>query len=134
VTAVRRRTLLDRLPAVLTVTPEHRLLSVAEMQQRFADLPQAIRHAEELAELLRADVLPRELVLPKPRLSRPLDLVEYLPGLCERGLRERDLGADLAARGRLREELAIIEASGLPGYFLTVRDIARAARKRGHTM
>jgi DNA-directed DNA polymerase III PolC len=134
VTAMRQRTLLDRLPAVLSITPEHRLLSADEMRQRFRDLPEAIGYGDRLAELLRVDVLPRELILPKPRLSRDLDLVAYLRGLCERGLRERDLGGDLAARQRLREELSIIEASSLPGYFLTVRDIARAARKRGHTM
>jgi DNA-directed DNA polymerase III PolC len=134
ITAMRQRTLLDRLPAVLAITPEHRLLSCDEMRQRFHDLPDAIAQGERLSELLRTDVLPRELVLPRPRLSRDLDLIAYLRGLCERGLRERDLGADLAARQRLREELHIIEASDLPGYFLTVRDIARAARKRSHTM
>src|SRR5262249_37679540 len=113
---------------------EHRLASVAEMNQRFRDLPEAIRNGEELAALLRSDVLPHELILPKPKMARPRNLVSYLRGLCEHGLRERDKGGDLEARDRLREELAIIEANGLPGYFLTVRDIARAARRRGHTM
>jgi DNA-directed DNA polymerase III PolC len=133
-TAVRRRTLIDRLPAVLPVTPEHRLLSEGELRRRFRDLPEAVDNTDDLALLLRSDVLPREVVLPKPKLTRPLDLTAYLRGLCERGLRDRDLGGNLEARQRLREELSIIEANNLSGYFLTVRDIARAARKRGRTM
>src|SRR5262249_22822859 len=83
---------------------------------------------------LRSDVLPRDVILPSPRLPRGLEEVRYLRLLCERGLRRRDLGDSLGARQRLREELAIVEASGLAGYFLVVRDITRHARRRGHSM
>ena len=38
ITAMRRNTLLDRVPAVLPVTPEHHLPSVAQMRQHFRDL------------------------------------------------------------------------------------------------
>src|SRR5262249_59982806 len=58
-TAVRRRTLIDRLPPVLAVTPAHHLISVAEMRRRFADLPEAVANTDALAELLSSDVLPR---------------------------------------------------------------------------
>jgi DNA-directed DNA polymerase III PolC len=133
-TAIRRRTLLDRLPAESAVTPEHHLAPVEEWQRRFRDVPQALRNGEELAEQLRSDVLPRQLILPEPRRPRGLDSVPYLRALCERGLREREVAGDLRARTRLREELGLIEEAGLAGYFLTVRDIARWARRREHTM
>jgi DNA-directed DNA polymerase III PolC len=135
VTAVRQRTLLDRLPAQLPITPEHYLVAPDELRRHFRDLPEAVRNGDVLAELLRSDVLPRDLVLPEPYLShRRGDLTKYLRHLCDRGLRQRDLSADLEARGRLCDELAIIEAANLSGYFLTVRDIARYARRRGHAM
>jgi DNA-directed DNA polymerase III PolC len=134
VTAVRQRTLLDRLPAALPVTPEHHLASADEFCCRFRDLPEAVHNGEVLAEVLRSDVLPRECVLPRPKLSRPLPPERYLRRLCERGLRRRGLEADLGARERLREELAVIEPAGLGGYFLTVRAVARHARRRGHSM
>src|SRR5262249_37803387 len=54
--------------------------------------------------------------------------------LCERGLRQRDLANPLEARRRLREELDVIEAAGLSGYFLVVRDVANHARRKGHSM
>src|SRR5262249_40725973 len=46
----------------------------------------------------------------------------------------RQLGTDLAARHRLRKELEVIDSAQLAGYFLTVRDIARYARRKGHSM
>src|SRR5262249_6595049 len=52
----------------------------------------------------------------------------------ERGLRRRGLDADPDARQRLQEELTLIEAGGLAGYFLIVRDIARYARRKNHSM
>jgi DNA polymerase-3 subunit alpha/error-prone DNA polymerase len=132
--AIQQGTLLDRLPAVLDITPDHALIPAAELRKRFADWPEAIRAGEQLADQLRSDVLPRDLVLPRPHRTQTRDLTSFLRGLCKRGLRERQCDHDAAARQRLREELAIAEEAGLSGYFLTVRDIARMARRRGHTM
>jgi DNA-directed DNA polymerase III PolC len=134
ITAVRQGLLLDQLPSRFSITPDHHLLDAAALRRRFRDLPEAVNNTDVLAEQLRSDVLPREVVLPRPHLPRSLDAVHYLHLLCERGLRRRDLGDSLGARQRLREELAIIEASDLAGYFLVVRDIARYARRKGHRM
>ncbi len=148
-TAIRQRTLLERLPATLPLTAEHHLVSPEELQRRFHDLPELVRNTDCLAELLRSDVLPHELILPEPilphnragRHASRAEMAEYLHRLCERGLRQRrnategvPYSTSIEARRRLREELAIIDAAGLPGYFLTVRDIARHARRRGHGM
>jgi DNA-directed DNA polymerase III PolC len=134
ITAVRQRTLIDRLPATLPVTPEHHLAAAEDFVRRFRDLPQAVRNGEALADVLQSNVLPHECVLPQPQLSRPLPLDRYLCRLCERGLRRRGLEADLAARERLRQELDVLVPAGLTGYFLVVRDVARHARRRGHSM
>src|SRR5262245_6598261 len=133
-TVVRRGSLVERLPARLAVTPEHCLVDEGELRRRFRDLPEAVRNTDLLAEQLRSDVLPCDVVLPPPHLPRGLEEVSYLRRLCERGLRRRDLGDDLKARERLREEMTLIESAGLSGYFLVVRDIARHARRRGHSM
>jgi DNA-directed DNA polymerase III PolC len=133
-TAVRQTTLLDQLPARLAIRPEHHLVDPHTLRQRFHDLPEAVRNTDVLAEQLRSDVLPHEVILPSPRVPRSLGALPYLRLLCERGLRRRGAGSDLAARQRLRDELAVIEAGDLAGYFLVVRDIARYARRRGHGM
>ncbi|HVS34382.1 MAG TPA: DNA polymerase III subunit alpha, partial [Gemmataceae bacterium] len=135
VTAMRRGIQLDQLPRELPLTPAHHLVGPAEFHRRFRDLPAALHNGDLLAEQLRSsDILPRDLVLPQPRLRAGLDPMHFLHRLCERGLRQRDLGVDLAARERLREELALIETAGLAGYFLVVRDITRHVRRCGHTM
>jgi DNA-directed DNA polymerase III PolC len=133
-TAARRLTLLEQLPRRLTITPEHHLVDVETFRRRFHDLPGALRNTQLLAEQLRAGVLPREVILPPPRVPRSLDATRYLEALCERGLRRREIGDSLAARQRLREELTVIEAAGLAGYFLIVRDIAMYARRKNHSM
>ena len=132
--AVRQNTLLDRLPQTLAVTPQHHLAAPDELRRRFADLPDAVDNTDALAEQLRSDVLPHDLILPPSRVPRRLDAAAFLHRLCERGLYERQLGTDLAARHRLRKELEVIDSAQLAGYFLTVRDIARYARRKGHSM
>ena len=134
VTAMRRATLLDQLPRDLPLTPDHHLVGPAEFRRRFRDLPAALRHGEDLADLLCSDVLPQERVLPEPKLRPGMECQRYLHQLCERGLRQRDRAADPEARSRLRKELAVIGTAGLVGYFLMARDIARSARRRGHTI
>jgi len=133
VSAVRQRLLLEQLPRQLPVTAEHSLVAPVELRRRFRDLPAAVAGGDALAELLRSDVLPRQLILPRP-LPAGGDLNRQLEEACERGLRQRDLGADLEARRRLCQELGILQPAGMAGYFLTVRDIAHYARQRGHTM
>jgi error-prone DNA polymerase len=132
--AVRQTILLEQLPRRLSITPEHHLVDKETFRRRFHDLPAALRNTAVLAEQLRSSVLPRAVILPPPHVPRSLDANRYLELLCERGLRRRGLGGDLAARQRLREELTIIEATNLAGYFLIVRDIARYARRKKHSM
>jgi DNA-directed DNA polymerase III PolC len=133
-TAVRRNTLLERIPQRLPITPEHHLVEEPELRRRFRDLPEAPRNALVLADRLSSDVLPRELILPEPRKRFGADSVRRLRHLCEKGLRRRPLHDAARAPQRLREELDLIEAAGLSGYFLVVRDIARHARRKGHSM
>jgi DNA-directed DNA polymerase III PolC len=132
--AVRQTTLLERLPRRLSITPEHHLVDAETFRRRFHDLPVALDNTALLAEQLRSSVLPRDVILPPPRVPRSLDANRYLELLCERGLRRREMGDNLLARQRLREELAVIEAANLAGYFLIVRDIARYARRKNHSM
>jgi DNA-directed DNA polymerase III PolC len=136
--AIRYRKMVARLPKRLGVTPAHYLLSAAEVWHRFADIPEALVHAEQLAERCRSDVLPRQLVVPAPP--------EYWSGpasqqACLQQLRHRCLQAlsqypgDLdEADARLQEELNIIEQRNLAGYFLVVHEIAQEARRRGYPM
>jgi DNA-directed DNA polymerase III PolC len=133
-TAVRRGALLDQVPARTRLTAEHHLIDADTLRRLFRDLPEAVRNADLLAGQLRSDVLPRDTVLPPPRVPRSLDGVHFLRLLCRRGLARRGLTLNLPAQKRLDEELAVIEAGGLSDYFLVARDIARYARCKDYSM
>src|SRR5262249_20357733 len=61
---VRQTTLLEQLPRRLSISPEHHLVDVETFRHRFNDLPDALRNTQLLAEQLRSDVLPRDMILP----------------------------------------------------------------------
>jgi DNA-directed DNA polymerase III PolC len=134
VSAVRRLTLLEQVPARLALTPEHHLVDPDELSRRFRDIPEAVGNTTALATKLQADVLPRAVVLPRPRVPRHLEASGYLRLLCGRGLYRRNLDNDQGAHQRLQAELTVIEASDLAGYFLIVRGISRYARHQGYSM
>lgn len=139
--AVRQRQLINRLPGRVAITPAHHLLGAAEVWRRFADIPEALVHAEQLAERCRSDVLPRQLILPAPpeywragnSISQLTCLQQQLWQRCSEALRQYK-GDPAEARARLQEELSIIEQRGLAGYFLVVQEIAQEARRRGYPM
>ena len=132
--AVRQNTLLDQLPTTLALTPQHHLASPEELRRRFADLPGAVTNTDLLADHLHSSVLPRKVILPPARVPRQYETLPFLRKLCERGLVERQLSENREACDRLRAELKIIEEAQLGTYFLTVREIARYARHKGHSM
>jgi len=132
--AVRQGALLDQLPVRMRLSAAHHLVDPDTLRRRFRDLPEAVRNTDLLAGQLRSDVLPRDTVLPPPRVPRCLDGVRYLRLLCQRGLERRERASDRAAQRRLAEELRVIETGGLSDYFLVARDIARYARRRGYSM
>ena len=82
VTAMRRATLLDQLPHELPLTPDHHLVAPDEFRRRFRDLPAALRHGEDLADLLCSDVLPRDLVAPQPKLRPGMESVRVTCTSC----------------------------------------------------
>ena len=132
VRAIRECTLLQRLMDD-HVGQESHLLPLGEFHELFRDIPEAVDNASILAGTLEVDVLPHELILPEPLDSRGMESVAHLRALCVEGMHMRRLHKDEMAKIRLEEELKIIHARGLNGYFLTVNEITRLARSDGHT-
>ena len=113
-------------------TPECCFTSSAEMQERFADLPEALANTVEIAQ--RCSFWPGRQEPQLPRFAE--DEIEALRGVAREGLEERirkiELADDLSVyEGRLNHELEIIEGMGFAGYFLIVADIIRWTRGQG---
>jgi len=132
--AVRNRELVDHYPIPGDCFPGNALPEPGEWERRFADLPQALSNAADLAERLQADLVPRTTIFPSPARRRGVSDEARLKHLCRKGLRLRGLEAESQAQKRLDRELELIVRLGFTGYFLVVRSIARKARRMGLSM
>lgn len=108
----------------------------AELGAAFADYPEAVRNARELAERLAGFDLTRDLGYRLPDFQaegdRPADVV--LAEYCRRRLDEvynrfTDPVLYRRAQERLEEELRLIAGHNLAGFFLVYRDIVRLIRE-----
>ncbi|NPV49060.1 MAG: DNA polymerase III subunit alpha [Armatimonadetes bacterium] len=127
------------------VNSEYWLKPPEEMGRLFADLPEALRATEEIAERCNWELDLDHLHLPRfsleavePERCGPYPSPEpgedsrwYLRRLCYTGARWRygEISAEVGKR--LEYELQVIESRDLSDYFLIVWDIVRFARSRG---
>jgi len=127
--ALRHHTTLDASEPVRRGNFAHVLASPASMAARFEDHPEAVAQTLELADRLRFD-LDSDLGYRYPG-SEDAGAGRALAELCwskmdERYPPEHPCHAD--AHARLQEELRVIEALGLPGFFILHRDLLELAR------
>lgn len=116
------------------VTPEHYFASRAEMQKRFADLPEALANTVEIAMRCHWRVTTRKPILPRFG-EEGRDEAEELEAQARAGLAAR-LAKHGPAEGfsvedyekRLDFELSIITRMKFPGYFLIVSDFIKWAK------
>ena len=132
--AVRARRTLEDLEGWLPSSATACLRGEAEQLRRFARWPGAVERAGELAGECAFDL---RLVAPRlPDFPVPDGHTEqtWLTELVRRGAAER-YGPPGAARApgaydQIDHELAVIDALGFPGYFLTVWDIVQFCKRQ----
>ncbi|HZE06629.1 MAG TPA: PHP domain-containing protein, partial [Solirubrobacteraceae bacterium] len=129
--AIRLHTTLDASEPQRRGNFSHVLASPAAMAARFAEHPEAVAETARLAAQLQFD-LSSDLGYRYPG-AEDGEGMRKLTELCDVRLRERYAAASPTDReraaGRLREEMRIIEALGLPGFFLLHHDLLELARE-----
>jgi error-prone DNA polymerase len=128
--ALRHHTTLDASEPLRRGNFAHVLAAPAAMAARFEDHPEAVAETLELVDRLRFD-LGSDLGYRYPG-SEDADAGRKLAELCWAKMDERyppghPCHAD--AHARLQEELRVIEALGLPGFFILHRDLLELARE-----
>ncbi len=126
--AIRQHASLDACTALLRGNREHVLKAPAEMQELFADLPEALRETLRIAERCRFD-LTASLGYRPPERSADAD--RTLQELCEAQLATRypaDSPWRHEADQRLDTELALIRRHQLAGFFLLHQELLELAR------
>jgi DNA polymerase-3 subunit alpha len=113
------------------------LRSPQEMAELFADLPEALDNAVEIARRCSLQLTLGQARLPDYPVPAGTTPTEFLRAQTARGLAERLAGLTLTAeaseryRARLASELDVICQMGFAGYFLIVADFIRWARDNG---
>ncbi|MFZ0091336.1 MAG: DNA polymerase III subunit alpha [Solirubrobacteraceae bacterium] len=129
--AVRLHTTLDASEPQRRGNFSHVMASPEAMAARFAEHPDAVAETARLAEMLRFD-LGSDLGYRYPG-AEDGGAMRQLIELCDQRLRLRyeTEPAEIRRRaaGRLQEELRIIDALGLPGFFLLHHDMLELARE-----
>ncbi len=117
------------------VTRDHDFKSGREMEDRFADLPEAVENTARIARRCAFRPLSRAPILPR-YASEGRTEAEELAEQARAGLEARLEKTPLAAERedyfkRLEYELGVIEKTGFPGYFLIVADFIQWAKAQG---
>ncbi len=122
---------------------EYFFKSSQEMKELFKDLPEAITNIQHIIDKVEAYDLARDVLLPKFEIPVEFQVAEdvedggkrgengYLRHITYEGAKERYGTVTPEIEERIDFELATIENSGYPGYFLIVEDFIREARNMG---
>ena len=133
-TAIRNHRTLSTAGRLLARNSERYLKSPQEMQQLFADLPEAIANTHELSSRLEFTLNDLGYEFPRYPVPEGETMNSFLHEQAWIGFRDRygRKEQDLQARARLQieKELKLIEKLKLAGYFLIVWDLIRYCREQ----
>jgi error-prone DNA polymerase len=133
-TAIRNHRTLSTAGRLLSRNSERHLKSPQEMQQLFADLPEAIANTQELSNRLEFTLNDLGYEFPLYPVPEGETMNSYLREQAWIGFRSRygRASQDMQAKARrqIEKELALIEKLKLAGYFLIVWDLVRYCREQ----
>jgi DNA polymerase-3 subunit alpha len=107
------------------------LKSPEEVEQLFADLPQAVENTQAIADMCHLELDFTKLHLPRVELPQGKKADDFLAELCWQGLGKRYQEPGSEVKERLSRELDVIQKTRFAHYFLVVWDIISFARERG---
>jgi len=133
-TAIRNHRTLSTAGRLLSRNTERHLKSPQEMQQLFADLPEAIANTQELSKRLEFTLNDLGYEFPRYPVPEGETMDSFLRAQAWIGFRHRYGRAShemqAKARRQIEKELALIEKLKLAGYFLIVWDLVRYCREQ----
>jgi error-prone DNA polymerase len=133
-TAIRHHRTLSTAGRLLARNSERHLKSPREMQQLFADLPEAIANTLELSSRLEFTLNDLGYQFPLYPVPEGETMNSFLRERSWEGFRQRygRISPDMQTRAsrQIERELALIEKLKLAGYFLIVWDLVRFCREQ----
>ncbi len=133
-TAIRYHRTLSTAGRLLARNSERHLKSSREMQQLFADLPEALTNTLELSSRLEFTLNDLGYEFPRYPVPEGETMNSFLRDHAWLGFRERygraKAEVQTRAQRQIEKELALIEKLKLAGYFLIVWDLVRFCRQQ----
>jgi error-prone DNA polymerase len=130
-TCIRHKTTIAEAGRRLSVNAERYLKSPAQMAALFADVPQAIAGARELADRLEYTMADLGYRFPEYPVPPGETMSSFLRRITEIGACERYRPYHDRAQRQIARELDLIEKLDLAGYFLIVWDVVNFCRQKG---
>jgi DNA polymerase-3 subunit alpha len=131
--AIQTNTLLTDPDRMRMTDDSYYLRTPQEMNQLFAEVPEALSNTLLIAERCNVDLGFKGYHLPDFPVPEGFTAETYLRHLCEEGARRR-YGARASSqevRARIDYELGVVHKMGFDAYFLIVWDLCRHARENG---
>ena len=114
------------------VNDQYYFKSQDEMRSIFSDLPEAIETITEIVDKIETYKLERDVLLPKFDIPSGFNSEDdYLRHITFEGARKKYGELSQSLIDRIDFELATIQKTGYPGYFLIVQDFTSKAREMG---
>ncbi len=133
-TAIRNHCTLSTAGRLLARNSERHVKSPREMQELFADLPEALANTVELSSRLEFTLEALGYEFPRYPVPEGETMISFLRERTREGFQGRygrsEAGLKSRARSQIERELALIEKLKLPGYFLIVWDLVRFCREQ----
>jgi error-prone DNA polymerase len=128
-TAIRNHCTLATTGRLLARNSERHVKSPQQMQQLFADLPEALANTVELSSRLEFTLEALGYEFPRYPVPDGETMMSFLRERTREGFQQRYGRSDAGLKGRahrqIERELALIEKLKLAGYFLIVWDLVR---------
>jgi error-prone DNA polymerase len=132
-TAIRNHKTLATAGRLLARNSERHVKSPQQMQQLFADVPEALANTVELSSRLEFTLEALGYEFPKYPVPEGETMISFLRERTREGFQQRygrsDARLKSLARSQIGRELALIEKLKLEGYFLIVWDLVRFCRE-----
>ncbi|NCD71227.1 error-prone DNA polymerase [Mucilaginibacter agri] len=131
-TCVREKCTIHTAGFLLHSNAERYLKPIDEMHRLFRQYPEAIRHAQEIADACQFSLDSLKYIYPEEITSEGRTPQEELVYLAWQGAKEK-FGDDIPEKIRknIQFELDFMEKKNYASYFLTVYDYVRFARSQG---
>jgi len=126
-----RKVVTDKNRMSMINSPTFYLRSTQEMEQLFAEYPDAIENSVKIADKCNVDIPIGKWILPIFPLPGGETSESYFAKLANEGLRERIPDVTPEVQKRLDYEIDVISTKGFATYFLIVQDFVNWAKNQG---